>query len=713
MEKVITHPRYTQDASARELVEHLDRQQRALGLEDAVVYYDFPVFQDYDDAIHRPNIMILSPQHGLIVIQLVAATGPAALDERLEAEDEELEEFYSLLFSRLIKSKQLRESRTRLNITFVAYLFLHGGGDVQPDEANLENGLLTSIEGIERELASLQCAQLSDALIDEARSIIEGAKALTRPKQRNIPEGKEARKAKILAQLEQEIANFDINQRRVALSLVYGPQRIRGLAGSGKTIVLAMKAAYIHLNDPDKLILVTFYTRSLYDFIRRLITRFYRHYKDVDPDWEKIHVYHAWGGRTLEGVYYNTCVDHNVMPLRLGDVPIGTRNKFAYVCDDLLKKIKIEKKYDHVLIDEAQDFPDPFFKLCYQLVKGERDEKSIIWAYDDLQNIFNVKRRSTRQMFGEDEAGNALVDLERAAALLPPYVSNDVVLYKCYRNPVEILICAHALGFGIYSDTIVQMLENRDHWEDVGYQVISGDFNVGSEIVVERPRDNSPLALPKNESKENIVRHYRAADFDAEVRWIVNEVRSFIDEGLQPHDILVICLDDRNARGYFRKLSSELVESGIEVNDVLSNPYTSSDFAIEDKVTLSTVYRAKGNEAAVVFAIGIDSIYSDRKNRIGRNRLFTAFTRAKAWLRVTGVGRQAEVFFAELRKALANSPRLKFVFPDPEEVEVHQRDLSEKAQKKRALQEEYRRKLEKIGASKEEIDDFFGSGEKK
>ncbi|MBE7182051.1 MAG: hypothetical protein INR71_12750 [Terriglobus roseus] len=70
--------------------------------------------------------------------------------------------------------------------------------------------------------------------------------------------------------MENEIANFDEKQRHIALVDVGGPARIRGLAGSGKTVILAMKAAHIHLVNPDGLILITFFTKSLRATIKSL-----------------------------------------------------------------------------------------------------------------------------------------------------------------------------------------------------------------------------------------------------------------------------------------------------------------------------------------------------------------------------------------------------------------------------------------------------------
>ena len=47
-------------------------------------------------------------------------------------------------------------------------------------------------------------------------------------------------------------------------------------------------------------------------------------------------------------------------------------------------------------------------------------------------------------------------------------MQNDIVLPKCYRNPKEILVTAHAIGFGIYNDILLQSLENNSHWNDYG-----------------------------------------------------------------------------------------------------------------------------------------------------------------------------------------------------------------------------------------------------
>ena len=86
-------------------------------------------------------------------------------------------------------------------------------------------------------------------------------------------------------------------------------------------------------------------------------------------------------------------------------------------------------------------------------------------------------------------------------------------------------------------------------------------------------------------------------------------------------------------------------------------------FRIDGKVTLSTVYRAKGNEAAVVIVVGADAAVL--KTRTGRNKLFVAFTRTKGWLRVFGMSSKTFTQLStEINTAVANSPQLRFEMPN-------------------------------------------------
>lgn len=111
---------------------------------------------------------------------------------------------------------------------------------------------------------------------EAAVALITGSETIQQRPRR--PTKKTDSKAAYLRQVEEQMKAFDLEQHRVTIQTPNGPQRIRGLAGTGKTIVLAQKAAYRHINYPEWDICYTFFSRSLYDQIRNYITKFVQHF---------------------------------------------------------------------------------------------------------------------------------------------------------------------------------------------------------------------------------------------------------------------------------------------------------------------------------------------------------------------------------------------------------------------------------------------------
>ena len=112
-----------------------------------------------------------------------------------------------------------------------------------------------------------------------------------------------------------------------------------------------------------------------------------------------------------------------------------------------------------------------------------------------------------------------------------------------------------------------------------------------------------------------------------------------IRDRLLPEDIAVICLDETNSFNYFNGLEQRLEAKSIATYNVMDRDYVKG-FYREGNVTLSSIFKAKGNEAAMVFVIGCDVFEDKKDSRIMRNKVFTAFTRAKIWLRISGTGEE-------------------------------------------------------------------------
>ena len=675
-----------QDPFAADLVEFFKGNEHSLGLADAHLYYDFPLYRDEErDGLVSTKLLLLSRVHGLFVIGTSDAVDTNAA-ARLSEENEQLDQVFSHIYARLIRNRRLRKGKQEL--AFPVAVALYAPRLTRPAPKLEDTRVLTTDRHVQ-DLVLGQTWNGTEDIAEEILSTLDGAKGLIRPSQRDVDQLPPTSKGSLAAKVEAEITTFDRRQKEGAVTVIHQPQRIRGLAGSGKTVVLAMKAALSHLRNPSQRILYTFWTKSLYQHVRRLITRFYRQFDDRDPDWTKLHVLHGWGGQNMDGVYSKACEAAGIRPLTYSDASaLSKESPFQFACEQLLAIGTIKPMYDYVFIDEGQDFPIPFITLCSRLVENEQ----FVIAYDELQNIFQKDAPTAVDIFGVNPDGT------------PWREFSDVVLHKCYRNPREVLVCAHALGFGIYGHRIVQMLENKEHWEDIGYLVKEGTFSTGSRTVIERPPSNSLASMSAAQTIDDLVSAHAFKNMSEEAQWVCDSIANNIKEGLRPDDILVVTCDDRHAKDYLSGISTLLNGMRIRTHNIHFGIYGPVDFNRDGCVTLSTVHKAKGNEAFMVYAVGVDALYP-RPSVRKRNILFTAMTRAKGWLRMTGVTPNAEKCAEEIARAKRSFPQLEFTYPSEEQLKVMRRDLEESVS--RRLRAE--RLLEEVAGelSEDEIEELL------
>lgn len=130
------------------------------------------------------------------------------------------------------------------------------------------------------------------------------------------------------------------------------------MAGSGKTIVLALKAAYLHTQYPELKIGVTYYTRALYQQYVNLITDFVQDMSGEKVDWDNLDIIHAWGSTSEHGVYSDMAQRLHFKAYNLTSAisRFGRTSPFKGCCDELLTIIgeDYKPKYDVMLIDEEE-----------------------------------------------------------------------------------------------------------------------------------------------------------------------------------------------------------------------------------------------------------------------------------------------------------------------------------------------------------------------
>jgi len=96
---------------------------------------------------------------------------------------------------------------------------------------------------------------------------------------------------------------------------------------------------------------------------------------------------------------------------------------------------------------------------------------------------------------------------------------------------------------------------------------------------------------------------------------------------------------------------------------------SASQFFIPGSVVVSGIYRAKGNEAPVVYMLGAQYCFDGPGLIRRRNILFTAMTRSRGWVRVCGVGPAMTQLKQEWDEVVKHKFGLEFTVPTAEDLE--------------------------------------------
>ena len=448
---------------------------------------------------------------------------------------------------------------------------------------------------------------------------------------------------------------LDQNQFNGIYNKINTHMRIRGLAGSGKTILLVKKMAYTHFKFRDLDLAYVFYTKSLKQYVEELFKLYYKDFeKYKEPDMDKIHILHSWGGNEMKGFYSKICED-NDFPRRTyrSAQSLNGIDKYEAICREVLQKTKgkIKQTFDYIFVDEAQDFNLSFFKLALHTLKYKG---KLIYAYDELQSLNStVPMPSKKDIFGFEEC-------------------EDINLSVCYRTPKEILVTAHALGLGIYrkkkdgSPDIVNMMEDYTIWRAVGYKEKEGHLNYGEHVVLER--DEAIEYKP-----QKCVEIKAVPDINRQNVEVAEEIMHLVEEeDVLLEDILIIDLSDLNLQDDFDLFKKAFLQEKEKRNHSeyrvhLVNKDNAIKFKREGSITYTTIFRAKGNEANIVFVLNAHK--TSNVLTYARNRLFTAMTRAKFKTYVYGVeGDVMETLSAEYQDVCNKNYLLDFVYPTEDEL---------------------------------------------
>ena len=615
---------------------------------------------------HVIDALLVSNDKGVVILDLIEGTDTTNYEFRQDDSANKLE-------ARLRLHRGLVRRR---DLLVPIHTVSFAPGMVNLREHAKDNYPLANLGTLVSELKSLEWVAPEFHIYEATLSAIESISTIRQTKTRRRIEREDSRGAK-LQRLEASIATLDTMQSKAVIETVEGVQRIRGLAGSGKTIVLALKAAYLHAQHPEWRIAVTFNTRSLKGYFRRLINNFALEQTSEEPDWERLRIVNAWGapGRNeRDGIYYEFCRAHDVEYLDFQSARRAFRRgkEFEEACRRAIQQAQESKEiYDAILVDEAQDFPPAFLQLCYQMLNAP---KRLVYAYDELQSLTGESLPSPEEIFGSNADGSPKVPFDDTDNSVP---KRDIILDKCYRNSRPVLVTAHALGFGVYREPqnqsgtgLIQMFDHPKLWEDIGYQQRDGEIQEDSPVTLYRTEDTSPRFLEDHSDVDDLIQFITFASEEEQAKWVAEAIKNDLTNSELRHDDIVVINPDplttRKKVGQIRRL---LLDIGI--NSHLAGVDTDPDvFFEEGSVTFTGIFRAKGNETGMVYVINSHDCHSASLNlATKRNQLFTAITRSKAWVRLLGVGSDMKELSREYSKLKEQDFELRFVYPTDEQRE--------------------------------------------
>jgi superfamily I DNA and RNA helicase len=678
---------------------------------NCIGYWRYPIFSKAGEIRKEPDILIVDREFGVVVIEVksINIDQIAAINgqqwQLQNTDTTEINPYQQAEHQlRTLISYSDRETALWRKVNGRAIVALpqitteqwqQKGFDQLPDIPPIifqdQLGKVALIEQIQQANIVIPGADLEAKNWELLLSVIGGTPVLRKPPRNQVNTTGKTR-SNVIDSLREKLYEIDLQQEHIGKEIPPGPQRIRGIAGSGKTVLLCQKAAHMHLKHPDWDIALVFFTRSLYDLITGLLDQWIKRFScgemQYDPKTNsKLRVFHAWGAKEQPGLYRIICEHHGKRPGTVQNTNERQPNRgLIDLSKRLLEEITIEPMFDAILIDEGQDLvaeddlkyqdKQAIYWLAYQSLRPADSEhpeqKRLIWAYDEAQSLDSLKIPTAPELFGIDTNLNKAVTGSYKGG-----IKKSEIMRRCYRTPGQILTSAHAIGMGLLRpEGMLTGLTNQKAWKEIGYEVVGDSkFISGRQITLRRPPENSPNPISEIWGKP-VLEFETYGSRQEEMKALAEKImHNIVHDGLNPsRDILVVILGstyeamelETQIAGFLMEYDIDVyIPTALKLNDLVPQ-YPNHDpdkFWHEGGVTVSRITRAKGHEADMVYVVGFDNVARNENDVNFRNQLFVALTRARGWANLSGVG--SYPMYEEMRKVIASGESFTFTYKRP------------------------------------------------
>ena len=194
---------------------------------------------------------------------------------------------------------------------------------------------------------------------------------------------------------DRTLAVMDMHQEQIARSLGEGHRIIRGVAGSGKTLILAFRAEYL-ARAATKPVLILCFANGIAGRLEDAMQN-----RGVE-DRVQVLTFHSWCYRMLRTYGIPTPSER--------DYP-DYEERLAASVSEVVKAVDQghipTAQYDAVLIDEAHDFEPQWLALATKMVNP--NTKALMVVYDDIQAIYKGRERPVWSQLGIEAKGRTTV----------------------------------------------------------------------------------------------------------------------------------------------------------------------------------------------------------------------------------------------------------------------------------------------------------------
>ncbi len=420
----------------------------------------------------------------------------------------------------------------------------------------------------------------------------------------------------------------DEQQRLSVMNWENGPRLVRGVAGSGKTVVLANNLARrierMMIANSEQLfdaattrprLLAVCFNRTLAPFIAKKINIAFQQRTGRSVPQGMLEVY-SFNTLMFELTKHDLWRYQNVS--NANDIVRAMKylddlGQFRERDPERLQALA----YDAIYVDEGQDFQEEEFRLLKELCRTrEGSEPNLYVFYDDAQNLYG-KKRPNWQSLGLNVRGG-----------------RSFVMSECYRNTQPILEATFNVLFGSCapSQAEVPSKEFADISSLEQKGLIQNDYGIWRVRFAKRDGEMPRLTV--------------TASIDEENKLLVSRLRYLIEEQeVRPADILVLTFFKQRVSQLAEVIEAARIPSVAAVHVTLDKK--DEPLGQKARLTVSTVASAKGYDAYCVLLASANDFPADLT---GRANFYVGCTRAIEYLEVFASAKRG--LAAELEQVL-------------------------------------------------------------